>query len=122
MILPKYCNCEAKAKYEKSKPKTEWVCIGTFKITAYNYNEGGGENYSTASGRTPVPYYTVATDPDIILLGTKFKIEGLGIVRSDDTGGAINGNIIDYHIGYDSCDSFGIKYRKVFVKKTWNYR
>ena len=110
------CECDARAHYTVAH-KTEWHCIGTFKVTAYSYAEGGGENYSTASGRTPIPYYTVATDPDIIPTGTEFKIQGLGKVRADDTGGAIHGNIIDYHVGYDSCDTFGVKYLKVYIKE-----
>lgn len=117
-IEPMHCDCDAKAHYQTVvKVKHTWRCIGTFKITAYSYDEGGGENYSTASGRTPIPYYTVATDPDIIPTGTEFKIQGLGKVRADDTGGAIHGNIIDYHVGYDSCDTFGVQYRNVYVKE-----
>lgn len=100
---------------KQSKKLYERVCIGTFKVTAYNYYEGG--NYQTTSGRTPLPYYTVATDPDVIPTGTVFYIEGIGKVRADDTGGAIKGNIIDYHIGYDDCDSFGVKYLKVYMRK-----
>ena len=115
-VEPYRCDCDARAHYQ-TEHKREWKYIGTFKITAYNYSEGGGENYSTASGETPIPYYTVATDPDIIPLGTEFKIKGIGKVKAMDTGGVINGYIIDFHIGYDSCDSFGIKYRKVYVRR-----
>jgi 3D (Asp-Asp-Asp) domain-containing protein len=93
------------------------TCLGTFKITAFNFYEGGGENYQTASGRTPEPYKTIAVDTSIISLGTKVYISGLGWCRADDTGSAIQGNIIDYHIGYDDCDSFGIQYHKVYVAK-----
>ena len=31
----------------------EMVYIGTYEVTAYNYAEGNGENYETASGATP---------------------------------------------------------------------
>lgn len=117
-IEPMHCDCDAKAHYQTVvKVKHTWRCIGTFKITAYSYDEGGGENYQTAGGYTPVPYYTTATDPDYIPTGTVYRIEGLGEVQAQDTGGAIHGQIIDYHIGYDSCDSFGVQYRNVYIKE-----
>lgn len=89
--------------------------IGSFEITAYSYHEGNGENYETASQRTPVPYQTVAVDPDVIPLGTRLYIEGIGEVRADDTGGAVKGRVIDYHVGYDETDSFGRKHRQVYI-------
>ena len=89
--------------------------IGSFEITAYSYHEGNGENYETASQRTPVPYQTVAVDPDVIPLGTRLYIEGIGEVRADDTGGAVKGRVIDYHVGSDDADSFGRQIRKVWV-------
>jgi 3D (Asp-Asp-Asp) domain-containing protein len=91
--------------------------LGTFEITAYSYNEGNGENYYTASQRNPVPYYTVAVDPNIIPLGTHLYIEGIGEVRADDTGGAVKGRVIDYHVGYDETDSFGRQHKKVYIIK-----
>ena len=91
--------------------------LGTFEITAYSYNEGNGENYYTASQRTPVPYFTVAVDPEVIPLGTHLYIEGIGEVRADDTGGAVKGRVIDYHVGFDDTDSFGRQHRKVYIIK-----
>lgn len=116
--LPQRCDCHAKAPKPAihKTAKVKRICLGTFKITAYSYDEGGGENYRTSSGETPIPYYTIATDPDIIATGTTVYIEGLGTCKAMDTGGAIHGNIIDYHIGYDDCGNFGIKYRKVYVE------
>lgn len=89
--------------------------IGSFEITAYSYHEGNGENYETASQRTPVPYQTVAVDPDVIPLGTHLYIEGIGEVRADDTGGAVKGKVLDLHVGYDETDSFGRKHRQVYI-------
>ena len=94
--------------------KPERELLGTYEITAYSYNEGGGENYETKSGRTPEPYYTVAVDPDVIPLGTKLYIEGIGEVRADDTGGAVEGEVVDLHVGYDETESFGRQERKVY--------
>ena len=50
---------------EPAEPVMEYV--GDYRVTAYAYYEGGGENYSTASGATPVPYYTVATGSEFSL-------------------------------------------------------
>lgn len=86
-----------------------------FRITAYSYSEGYGENYQTASGELPIPYRTVAVDPSIIKLGTVLYIEGIGEVVATDTGGAVKGNVIDLHIGYDETENFGVKHRKVKV-------
>ena len=89
--------------------------IGSYEITAYSYHEGNGENYETASQRTPVPYQTVAVDPDVIPLGTRLYIEGIGEVRADDTGGAVKGRVLDLHVGYDDTDSFGRQKREVYL-------
>lgn len=103
-----------KEKAEAERKAREEKFMGTFKITAYSYAEGGGENYQTAGGYTPSPYYTVAVDPNVIPIGTVFYIEGIGKVQAQDTGSAINGNTIDLHVGYDNCDSFGVQYKKVY--------
>lgn len=92
-------------------------CLGEFEITAYGYSEGYGENYQTATGAEPVPYYTVAVDPDIIPLGTVLYIDGIGEVKAQDTGGAVKGNVIDLHIGYDDCDKFGRQVHTVYRKE-----
>lgn len=87
--------------------------VGDYRVTAYAYYEGGGENYSTASGATPVPYYTVATTNEFEF-GTLLYIEDIGIVEVQDRGSFPEG-IIDLHIGWDSMDSFDDRIRKVYV-------
>ena len=87
--------------------------VGDYRVTAYAYYEGGGENYYTASGAEPVPYYTVATT-DEFPFGTILYIEDIGIVEVQDRGGFSEG-IIDLHIGYDSMDSFEDRIRKVYI-------
>ena len=62
-------------------PEMEYV--GDYRVTAYAYYEGGGENYYTAGGYTPTPYYTVATG-DEFDLGTILYIEGIGEVQVQD--------------------------------------
>ena len=96
---------------EIAEPSMEYV--GDYRVTAYAYYEGGTENYYTASGATPVPYYTVATG-DEFDFGTVLYIEGIGEVQVQDRGGFGPG-IIDLHIGYDSMDSFEDTTRAVYV-------
>lgn len=95
----------------EEKPSMEYV--GDYRVTAYAYYEGGGENYYTAGGYEPVPYYTVATG-DEFDLGTVLYIEGIGEVQVQDRGGFGPG-IIDLHIGYDSMDSFEDRTRAVYI-------
>lgn len=59
----------------------------------YTLESAGGYGY-TASGTVP-HYGTIAVDPTVIPLGTKMYIPGYGIGTAEDTGGAIQGNIID---------------------------
>lgn len=96
---------------EIAEPSMEYV--GDYRVTAYAYYEGGGENYYTAGGWEPVPYYTVATG-DEFDLGTVLYIEGIGEVQVQDRGGFGPG-IIDLHIGYDSMDSFEDMTRAVYI-------
>ena len=44
----------------------------------------------------------VAVDPSVIPLGSLVKVSGYGFAIAGDTGGAIQGNIIDVH--FDSVD------------------
>lgn len=96
---------------EPAEPVMEYV--GDYRVTAYAYYEGGGENYSTASGATPVPYYTVATGSEFDF-GTILYIEGIGEVEVQDRGG-FDAGIIDLHIGNDPMESFEDTTRAVYV-------
>lgn len=79
--------------------------LGEFAIVAYcpceeccgkwALNRPDGIVY-TASGEEAVPGVTVAVDPDIIPLGTKVYIEGLGWYIAHDTG-AFSGQVIDIY-------------------------
>ena len=68
--------------------------------TAYT---GGG---ITATGSVPVRnpngISTIAVDPRVIPLGSLVYVEGYGQAIASDTGGAINGNIVDVYV--DSVD------------------
>lgn len=101
---------EATAQAE-DVPSMEYV--GDYRVTAFAYYEGDGENYATASGATPVPYYTVATGTEFDF-GTILYIDGIGEVEVQDRGGFDEG-IIDLHIGYDSMESFEDRTRAVYI-------
>lgn len=85
--------------------------IGDYTVSAYNYYEGGGENYTTASGVEPEPYTTIAMKG--YPYGTELYIEDIGVVRVDDTG-AFPPDRIDLHIGYDDCEAFGLQEKEVY--------
>jgi uncharacterized protein YabE (DUF348 family)/3D (Asp-Asp-Asp) domain-containing protein len=86
-------------------------------LTAYSAGEEstgkkkGDPGYGkTASGTTVQQGRTIAVDPDVIPLGWWVYIDGIGLRRAEDTGGAIKGNKIDVY--YDSeayVKRFGVK-------------
>lgn len=95
------------------EPVPAYEYVGDYRVTAYAFYEGDGENYYTASGVEPVPYYTVATN-DEFEFGTILFIDGLGEVEVMDRGGFGPG-IIDYHIGDSPMSSFEDRTRAVYV-------
>lgn len=77
--------------------------------TAYT---GGG---ITATGTVPVynpgGISTIAVDPRVIPLGSLVYVDGYGKAIAADTGGAIQGNIIDIYVNtYDHAMSWGRRY------------
>ncbi len=89
--------------------------IGEFEVTAYTY-ECVGEESLTATETKPVPYGSVAVDPERIPLGSELYIEDVGWVVATDTGGAVKGDVIDLFVGYDDGIQWGRRTRKVWVK------
>lgn len=102
---------QAERVQEQSAPAMEYC--GDYRVTAYAYYEGGEENYYTASGATPVPYYTVATGEEFPF-GTVLYIEGIGYVEVQDRGGFGEG-IIDLHIGDTPMSEFEDRTRAVYI-------
>lgn len=96
--------------------------VGTYTISAYSYSEGYGENYKTAGGYTPEPYYTIATTEEY-RIGEKLYIDGVGEVQVQDRGNFPSSRI-DLHIGYDDPERFGLQNRKVYrlKKKVITYK
>ncbi|WP_282198051.1 3D domain-containing protein [Collibacillus ludicampi] len=76
------------------------------KLTAYTSGyestgkRPGDPGYGiTSSGRVATIGRTIAVDPEVISIGSKVYIEGLGIRYAEDTGGAIKGHHIDVYVG-----------------------
>lgn len=102
---------QAERVQEETAPAMEYV--GEYRVTAYAYYEGGEENYFTASGANPVPYYTVATGSEFDF-GTILFIDGIGYVEVQDRGGFGEG-IIDLHIGDTPMSEFEDRTRAVYI-------
>ena len=78
----------------------------------------GSEEGITATG-VPARYGIVAVDPDVIPLGTRLYIPGYGIALAADTGGMIEGDMIDLCMeDYDDCIQFGRRDIDVYILET----
>lgn len=71
-------------------PYSDRLADGTFSATFY-ISRCPGCSGLTASGERATPHLTIAVDTRYWKLGTKFYIEGFGVVVAQDTGGAIKG-------------------------------
>lgn len=67
-----------------------FVLLRQWTVGATEYVAGG----RTATGM-PAQQGVIAVDPRVIPFGTKLYIPGIGVVRAEDTGGAIKGSRID---------------------------
>ena len=65
----------------------------TVEATAYTWTGN-----RTATGTWPEQGRTIAVDPDVIPLNTQVYVVGYGFAKAEDTGGAINGHIIDLYM------------------------
>lgn len=84
------------------------------EASAYLPYDGGGSGY-TALG-IPARHGVVAVDPDIIPLGTRLYIPGYGEAIAADTGGAINGYMIDLCMeDYTQAIAFGRRGVEVYI-------
>lgn len=80
-------------------------------VVATAYRAGG----LTDTG-VPAEPGVIAVDPSVIPLGTKLYIPGIGVVRAEDTGGAIRGNRIDICMSSEAAaEHWGIKTITIYV-------
>lgn len=86
-------------------------------VTAYaagpdHTGKSPGDQYYgiTRSGTRVTEGRTIAVDPNVIPLGTWVYIEGIGLRKAEDTGGAVKGKKIDVYYESDStAKGFGLK-------------
>lgn len=109
-----------KVKAASTQPPSNKKLLGTFALTAYCTEKrehicGTGDGI-TASGKKVTAGKSIAVDPSVIPLGTKVYIEGVGMREAQDTGGAIQGSIIDVALPtHKDALAFGRKYAKVYI-------
>ena len=108
---------------EEPVKETFWIDLGTFEITAYCTgtccSSGTG---ITASGTVATVGRTIGADPNLIPLGSTVKIvfqDGTEhIYKAEDTGSAIQGNIIDLLCeSHESALQFGRQTCRVYVEE-----
>jgi 3D (Asp-Asp-Asp) domain-containing protein len=78
----------------------DWPAFEEFEATAYCACPkccGKWADGITASGTKATVKRTIAVDSNLIPLGSKVEIEGLGTYIAEDTGNAIKGKIIDIY-------------------------
>jgi 3D (Asp-Asp-Asp) domain-containing protein len=90
----------------------------TVKATAYTASCEGCSGV-TATGvniKDNPDKKVIAVDPNVIPLGSKVYVEGIGEATAADTGGAIKGNRIDVFIPtVQAAKNFGVKHLKVTI-------
>ncbi|WP_429975914.1 3D domain-containing protein [Enterococcus sp. DIV0086] len=93
---------------ESSTPGTGSGRVLQMESTAYSWREPGASNLSATGIDLSKQSNVVAVDPSVIPLGSLVKVSGYGFAIAGDTGGAIQGNIIDVHFdSIDQCHVWG---------------
>lgn len=91
--------------------------IGSFKITKYctcDICNGGWGNH-TAWADEIIPGQTVAVDPNVIGKLRWIYIDGYGLRRAEDCGGAVKGNHIDVAVAtHEEATTGNVVYRDVY--------
>lgn len=67
------------------------------QATGYSTQQAGLSSHTFMGIDLRVNPRVIAVDPSVIPLGSMVEVEGMGVYIAGDTGGAINGNIIDIH-------------------------
>ena len=102
---------------ETSRGALRYTNVMVMEASAYLPTDGGG-SCVTATG-LPAQHGVVAVDPDVIPLGTRLYIPGYGLAIAADTGGMIEGDMIDLCMeDYDDCIQFGRRDIDVYILET----
>lgn len=113
-------NIELRQGIRKIKKQLDCVQIkylGQFKATFYtdDIQSCGTANGITSTG-THVSDMTVAVDPEVIPMGSLIYIEGIGFRHAEDTGGAIDGKILDVYVdSREEALQLGVKKAGVYL-------
>lgn len=91
----------------------------TFTLTAYCACSkccGKWADGITASGTVATEGRTVAVDRNIVPMGSKLEIEGIGTRIAEDTGSGVNGNHIDiFFEDHQRALNFGVQKKQVKI-------
>ncbi len=102
---------------ETSRGALRYTNVMVMEASAYLPSDGGG-SCVTATG-LPATHGVVAVDPAVIPLGTRLYIPGYGVAIAADTGGMIEGDMIDLCMeDYDDCMEFGRRDIDVYILET----
>lgn len=83
-----------KPAQESSNQAGSWMSV---QATGYSTQEAGLSTHTATGIDLRVNPRVIAVDPSIIPLGSLVEVQGMGVYVAGDTGGAINGRIIDIH-------------------------
>ena len=99
---------------DTSRGRMRYTSMKVMEASAYLPTDGGGAGI-TATG-LPAGHGVAAVDPDVIPLGTRLYIPGYGVAIAADTGGMIEGDMIDLCMeDYGSAIEFGRRDVKEYV-------
>lgn len=102
-----------------AEDEEELVYAGNYKLTFYCPCElccGPNARGITASGTVATEGRTVSADVTKLPLGTRIYIEDMGEYVVEDTGSAIQGNILDVYLNsHEECLQRGFIYKDVYI-------
>ena len=84
----------AQAPQESNNEAGSWM---SFQATGYSTQQPGLSTHTAMGIDLRVNPRVIAVDPSLIPLGSLVEVQGMGVYVAGDTGGAINGRIIDIH-------------------------
>lgn len=84
----------AQAPQESNSNAGSWM---SYQATGYSTQQPGLSTHTATGIDLRVNPRVIAVDPSLIPLGSLVEVQGMGVYVAGDTGGAINGRIIDIH-------------------------